>query len=168
MRIATRPRAAASSFSASESSVRIATAPRATASPAKARPSREAPRKAANRKPGSTRRESAVIPVISGLPAPGLPAAGLPEKVCNTDPGLPAALVSSISSIRVNPLSLQAFDRQRPDHLRRCLVNRLHAEYRRNALHEAARRRHDGPTGRRKPMACLGTVRLVDKHEDRE
>ena len=51
------------------SSVRIATAPRATASPAKARPSRLVPRSAANRKPGSTRRESAVIPAISGLPA---------------------------------------------------------------------------------------------------
>ena len=51
------------------SSVRIATAPRATASPAKARPSRCVPRSAANRKPGSTWRESAVIPAISGLPS---------------------------------------------------------------------------------------------------
>ena len=73
---------------------------------------------------------------------------------------VPAA---AVSSVRFNPLSLQALDRQRPDHRRRCLVDRLHAENRRDALDDAAGRRRRGPPGRRIAVAFLGAVRLVDQ-----
>src|SRR3954452_3091917 len=153
--MATRRRASGSSASASASSVRMAAAPFLTASAAKARPSCCVPRSAANRKPGLTWRESAVIPTISGSPS-----GGPRETPAATDgPEL-------ISSVRFNPLSLQALDRQRLGNHGRCLVNRRNAQYRRDPLNDAAGRRRHGPAGGRVPEALLGAVRLIDQRQD--
>src|SRR5207253_11525008 len=146
-------------FSAASSSVMIATAPLATASAAKARPSRCAPRKAANRKPGLTWRESAVRPTISGSASGGALIA--PGRAAGSD-----GAAGLISSVRFNPLSLHALDRQRLGDRRRCFVDRRHAQYRRDALDDAAGGRRHGPAGGRETMALFVTVRFIDQGQD--
>src|SRR6266542_4943231 len=156
---AIRRRASVSRLSAAASSVRIATAPFATASAAKARPSCCAPRSAANRKPGLTWRESAVRPTIWGSANGG--ALMAPGRA-----GGSVSVAGLISSVRFNPLSLHALDRQRPGDRGRCLVDGRHAQYRRDPLDDAAGGRCHGPSGGRETMALLGAVRLVDQGQD--
>src|SRR5277367_2442697 len=147
----TRARSSAARSSAAASSVRIATAPRATASPANNLPSSRVPGKAANRKPGSTARESAVMPAISGLPR---------------RPGLAGRSAPSISLVSFNPLTLHTLWRQRLGDRGRGLIDRLHAEQWSNANDGAADRGGCGPASGRKPMARLGAMRLVDHRQD--
>src|SRR5438477_7498195 len=146
--MSTSSRSSDGSASAAGSSVRIATAPRAIASAAKLRPSCFVPGKAANRKPGSTFRESAVMPTISVSFNP----AG--------DPG--GAGTGAISSVSFKPLTLQSVDDQRPLDLRRGFVNRLHADQWRHALDYPAGCRGDCPAGGGITMARLVGVRFGD------
>src|ERR1051325_4129460 len=99
------------------------------------------------------------MPTISGSAAPGS-ATGGPR-------GLPGggAGPELISSVSFNPLSLQALDRQRLGHGRRCLIDRRNSQDRGDALDDAAGRRRRGPAGVRKTEALLVTVRLIDQRQ---
>ena len=86
---------------------------------------------------------------------------GIAGRGLQSRPRIPAA---AVSSVRFNPLSLQALDRQRPDHRRRCLVDRLHAENRPDALDDAAgrrRRRSSRPSHSRSSSSCRAARRPV-------
>src|SRR5205814_8571388 len=104
--------------------------------------------------------ESAVIPTISGSPSGGPRIAPRRAPVWFGAPEL-------INSVRFNPFSLQALDRQRLSDRGRCLIDRRNAQYRRDPLDDAAGPRRPSPAGGRVTEALLGAVRLVDQRQDR-